>query len=365
MDGDPLTPGLLRRLPKPPRKVVLVKPSRIGDFICATPTFRSIRAALPQAEISLITLPMLEELALRLPYFDRIIPFPGYPGLAEQFFDARQANRFFRKMQAEHFDLAIQLQGSGVYSNPFTLMLGARYTAGFIRSGDPPGRLEAALPMPETGHEVQRMLALAGFLGAPETGENTEYPLRPEDEQQAQNLLGAFNLPLIGMHPSARSATRRWSLERFAAAAGSLRQRYRGTIVVLGEEEESQQADELIYQAGGAGLNLAGKTSLPVLGAVIARLSVLVTNDSGPAHIAYALGTPVVTIFGGESLERYGAPYAGPIRILAHPVACRPCNYAECPIGTLCLEEVSVQEVVSAAEGLINLPVKNRKAAVV
>src|SRR5205807_6939104 len=159
--------------------VVVLRASRICDFLCSTPAFRALRTALPGAEITMITLPLLQDLVARSPHLDRFIAFPGFPGIAEQFFDARRAVQFFQEMQAEQFDLAVQMQGSGIYSNPFTLMLGARMTAGFVRPGDPPGRLDAALPLPEREHEVRRMLALATFLGVPPRGEELEYPLWP------------------------------------------------------------------------------------------------------------------------------------------------------------------------------------------
>src|SRR6185437_1509188 len=168
-DSEPTVPGLLTRLAcagRSPRKVALLRASRIGDFLCATPAIRALRAALPDAEITMITLPLLRDMVERSPHLDRFVAFPGFPGVAEQFFDARRATAFFAAMQAERFDLAIQLQGSGVYSNPSTLLLGARATAGFIRPGDAPGLLDAALPMPACGSEVERLLALTSFLGA-------------------------------------------------------------------------------------------------------------------------------------------------------------------------------------------------------
>src|SRR5689334_9514800 len=113
-DSDPFAPGLLGRLPAPPRTVALVRASRIGDFLCAVPAFRALRAALPGAAITIVTLPLLRDLALRSPYLDHYAPFPGFPGLAEQFFDARRATAFFQRMQDHQFDLAVQMQGSGV-----------------------------------------------------------------------------------------------------------------------------------------------------------------------------------------------------------------------------------------------------------
>src|SRR5690349_14126230 len=109
--------GLLARLPEPPRKVALVRASRLGDFVCATPAFRALRGALPDAEITLIGLPLVRDLVTRSRHLDRFEPFPGYPGIADQFFDARRTTAFLERMQAEAFDLAIQMQWTGVYAN--------------------------------------------------------------------------------------------------------------------------------------------------------------------------------------------------------------------------------------------------------
>jgi ADP-heptose:LPS heptosyltransferase len=351
--NDPLTSGLLHRLPEPPRQVAVLRASRIGDFICAGPAFRALRAVLPEAQITIITLPLLQDLAARLPYFDRFEPFPGFPGIAEQLFDASRTLRFFEKMQRQRFDLALQMQGSGVYSNPFTLMLGAKATAGFIREGDPAGRLDAALPLPRVGHEVLRVLALPEFLGAFERGRETEFPLTLEDHAMAEARLAQAERPLIGLHPAARDMTRHWPLDHFITAGIELRRHYGGTLVLLGEPEERLNAEEIGQRLGPPVLNLVGATPLAVLGAVLARLTLLVTNDSGPAHIAYALWTPTVTIFGGGDPLRYGPPPGGPFRALVHEVACRPCHDGVCPINYECLRGISAAEVVAAAEQVL------------
>lgn len=356
---DPLAPGLLQRLGEQPHKVVLLRASRIGDFICTTPAFRALSAALPHAEITMITLPLLRDLVERSPYLHRFVAFPGYPGIAEQFFDPQRATSFFQAMQSERFALAIQMQGSGVNSNPFMLMLGARFTAGFIRQGDAPGLLDAALPWPQRGHEISRMLSILRFLGIDAHCTETEYALWPQDHADAERLLAGAKLPFIGLHPAARDATRRWPLERFVQVATLLHHGHGGTIVILGEEVENCAREALVREIGVEScLDLTRKTSLPVLGAVIARLSLLVTNDSGPAHIAYALGTPTVTIFGGGSPEAYAPLQNGPFRILLHEVPCRPCGYALCPIGNACLQAVTVGEVLAAAEKVMGMTLR-------
>ncbi len=351
-----LTPGLMARLPAPPRKVALVRASRVGDFLCATPAFRALRAALPDAELTMITLPLLRDLVVRSPHLDRFVAFPGFPGVAEQFFDAHEALAFFAAMQAERFDLAIQMQGSGVNSNPFTLLLGAQATAGFIREEDGPGRLDAALPIPARGSEVRRVLALTTFLGAPPQGEATEFPLLPEDHRAAAAALDGLAPPIIGLHAGARDLARRWAPERFAAVAAALCARHGGSVALLGDAETAPDSAWIggrLYSAGVPCRDLSGRTSLPTLGAVIARLALLITNDSGPAHIAYALGAPSVTIFGGANPEAYGPPQSGQHCIAIHEIACRPAGAqtcSTCPLDYACLDGVSVSQVASLAE---------------
>lgn len=312
------TPRLLARLSPAPRKVALLRASRIGDFICATPALRALRQALPDAEMTMITLPLLRELAERCSYVDRYAPFPGFPGLAEQLFEARTATRFVQEMQAERFDLAIQMQGSGVYSNPFTLLLGAANTAGFTRPGarSADGLLTAALPLPESGHEVERVLALSRFLGAPSTDTATTYSLWAEDEEEAARLLGHSTRPLVGLHPGGWDEERRWPVAHFAVVGRALQARFGGCLVILGSGQERERTNALAAALDHACVNLAGQTGLGTLGAVIGRLSLLLTNDSGPAHVAYALGTPTVTVAHGCERERYGPPANGPFALV-------------------------------------------------
>lgn len=341
------TPGLLARL-EPPRKVALLRASRIGDFICAIPAFRALRAALPGARITIITVPLLRGLAERLPYFDEVAPFPGYPGLAEQLFEPRAALQFFQRMQAERYDLAVQLQGSGVYSNPFLLMLGARHNAGFVRTGDAIAGLDAALPLPHEGHEIHRALALPVFLGALPAGEHTEFPLTHVDHLRAEALLQSMPRPLIGLHPPAHHPPRRWPLDRFEATARALHRRYGGTVVILGGAGEYAYNRQLADRLRGLCRDLTGLTALGTLGAVLQRLAVFISSDSGPAHIAYAVNAPTVTVFRANGARRYGPLRSEPFRAL-EPTADTDC--------------VAVDQVIQAATELMEWSPKQEAAA--
>lgn len=331
--------NLLAHLPRPPRKVAVLRASRLGDFLCAVPALRALRQALPEAELVVITLPLLADLVVRSPCADGFVAFPGYPGIAQQFFDPRRALDFFRRMQREHFDLAIQLHGSGVYANPFTLMLGAACTAGFVRPGDDASLLDASLPWPEHGHEAHRLLALARFLGAPSQGDALAYPLFPSDHANAQALLAGLPQPIIGLHAGANDARRRWPLERFVEVARTLHRHAGGSLVLLGAATVAEEAAVLEARLPGC-RNLVGRSRLGPFGALLTRLALFITNDSGPAHVAYALRTPTITLYRAGGRERYGPLGTGPFAPLE-------------PLEDGADALVSVEQVLRAADALL------------
>src|SRR5437870_4421015 len=127
---------ILSELAARPARVVVVRALRLGDLLCAVPALRSLRAALPRAEITLIGLPLAREFVRRCRYVDRFEEFPGYPGIADQEVQPARTVAFLARMQAYGFDLSVQVHGSGVFSNPFTRLLGAQRMVGFTRVGE-------------------------------------------------------------------------------------------------------------------------------------------------------------------------------------------------------------------------------------
>ena len=363
--NDPFAPGLLSRLSGPVARIAILRASRIGDFLCATPAFRALKAALPDAQITLVGLPLLRGLAERSPFIDRFVPFPGFPGIAEQFFSARAATAFFSRMQAERFDLVLQMHGSGVHSNTAALLCGGRATAGFVRPDDGPGRLDAAIPYPGAGvHEIERLLAFVRFLGAQPNrrtpdrrtpdgrtpdGRRPDCYLRAGDHRAAARLLAPRPGPLIGVHVGANHAIKRWPVQRFAAVVRAIQSEFGGTVVSIGGPQEQGVARRLENEVRGPVANAAGYLPLPAMAAVIARLSLLLTNDSGPAHMAYALGTPSVTVFGGTDPAQWGPLNGERHRVIAAPVPCRPCAERPCAIGYRCLELAETESVLREA----------------
>jgi ADP-heptose:LPS heptosyltransferase len=287
----------------PWRKVAVLRPGRIGDYLCATPAVRALRRAVPGAELHYVALPLVRDLVERNPCVDRFVAFPGFPYIAEQFFRPRQAVRWLSAMQDEEYDLVVQLYGSGVYANPVALLMGGRRCAGFVRTDGETHPLDAALPLPRTGPEVDRMLALVRHLGAADAGREYDLELTAADRARAARLLDGLPRPVIGLHCGARDGERVVDRATFARAAQLLG----GSAVLLGGVDEPPVGDAL---------NLTGLLPLGTCAAVIDGLDALLTTDSGPAHLAYAVGTPSVTVFVASDPQRWGPPVAGPHAVL-------------------------------------------------
>lgn len=303
--------GLSRdhRLGEPlPRRVAVLRALHLGDLLCALPALRSLRAGLPDAEITLIGLPWAREFAARFDaYLDRFVEFPGFPGLPERDVDTDALATLLLAERRDPYDLVVQMHGSGAHTNDFCALLGGDRLAGYFVPENYCPDSDRFLPYPDRLPEVHRHLALMRFLGLPETGDELEFPLRDSDYRALQALdpRGRWSTqPYAVVHPGARVAERRWSLERFVQigdrlAALGLR------VVITGSAEERPIATALGDTLRAPPVDLTGRTDLGTLGAVIAGARLLVCNDTGVSHLAAALRVPSVVVFSASEVERW------------------------------------------------------------
>jgi ADP-heptose:LPS heptosyltransferase len=327
-------------------RVVVLRASRLGDFLLAVPALRTLRHALTQAEITYIGLPRVEALVKRCPHIDHFEPFPGFPGIAEQFYHPRPTLAFLQRMQGAEYDLAIQLHGSGLYSNLFMSLMGAETVVGFCRADERVPWLDLAVPYPEQGHEIDRLLALTEALGAVSQGQQLEFPLMQEDESELEGLvIPSEKKKIVVIHPGAEVATKRWPAKRFAELGRKLVEHYDVRIVITGLGSEQPLTRLVAEGLGGKATDDAGRLSLGGLGALLQRAALVVTNDTLIAHIAYALQTPSVTLFGPQDSARWGPLDTSCHLVVEHEVECRPCDTEPCPNGQGCMEGISVDDV--------------------
>ena len=286
-----------------PRRVAVLRALALGDLLCAVPALRSIRAAFPDAEVTLVALPWATEFVARFPgYLDQLLALPGWPGFPEREPDVAAAPDFLREAQARRFDLVLQLHGGGDVANPLAVLLGGRRTAGFFEADAYCPDPETFTEYPERGPEPVRLLRLPEFLGLPTDAAQLEFPLTDADREEAANLAADGDYACV--HPGSRLQSRRWAPEAFAAVGDALAER--GLRVVLtGGESERPVTGAVAAAMRSSAVDLAGRTSLGALGALLEGARLLVANDTGVSHIAAALRVPSVIVFTASDPRRW------------------------------------------------------------
>lgn len=337
-------------------RIAIVRALQLGDLLVAVPALRALRSRFPDAEVTLIGLPWATWFAGRFSgYIDRFVPFPGWPGIDEAAYDEQQTERFIQEQRARGYDLVIQMHGNGRVMNGFALALGGLMTAGYFADERPEG-LSPAAPYPDDQPEILRNLGLAQLVGATDLRANLEFPLNGADRAEARSLLpprGPESPLRVGIHAGASAPSRRWPVERFAEVANNLVSRHGAQIILTGGPDEEEIAGSVAMLVEAPVTNLAGQTSLGGLAAVISGLDLFVTNDTGPGHIATALGVPSVTIFGPADFRRWSPLDTSRHVVVRRQVECSPCPHRVCPIDHRCLSWIEPPEVIAAAEGLL------------
>jgi len=285
-------------------RIAVLRGGGLGDLIFAIPAMAALKAAYPAASITLLGTPIHKALleAVKSPV-DDVVVLPFAEGVRPGEEDEAGLDVFFTDMRARNFDLAVQLHGGGRYSNPFLLRLGARHTVG-TRTADA-ASLERTMPYLYYQHEPLRALEVAGFAGAFPV--NLEATLAPADTAAPGAADGAGAQPLVVVHPGATDPRRRWPAEKFAelasacAADGS-------HVAIIGDGSEQELAERVAALAASADVrSLAGALDMGGLVRLLARADVVVANDSGPRHLAQALGVPTVGIFWAGNVINAGA----------------------------------------------------------
>ncbi|MGY1607599.1 glycosyltransferase family 9 protein [Geodermatophilus sp. SYSU D00700] len=341
-------------------RIAVLRANLLGDLVLTLPALAALRAAHPGAEITFLGRPWHAELLEGRPGpWDRVVVVPPWPGVRDAPGAARdspEVRRFLARQRREGYDLALQLHGGGGNSNPLVAALCARVTVGARDVGAPP--LDRWLPYASDQHEVLRCLELAGLAGASPVTLEPRLALTPADVAAADAVLPAAPEPLVALHPGASDPRRRWPPGCFAAVADGLAADGARVVLVGSGGDDRRAADAIRAATSAPVLDLVGRLSLSTLAGVLARCRVVVANDSGPRHLAEAVGTATVGVF----LER-NLLNAGPLTRRRHRVAvsartdCPVCGVdqsrARCGHDRSLVAEVPVAPVLAAARDLL------------
>lgn len=284
-------------LDEPIERIVVLRARALGDMLCAVPALRALRARFPAASITLIGLPWARALAQRLDCIDAFVDFPGYPGVVSA--DVRELPDFLARVQAQRFDLALQMHGDDETVNALVAAFGAERTAGFGLPGAwcPAGDAELFVPWPAQGDEVERLLALTDHLGAPRCGQELDFPLEDADRDEARRLLAERRTErsYVCLHAGRVRPSQRWDARRFAAVADSIAARGHD-VVLTSAADDAVLGRDVAACMHHAPLDLSGRTSLWTFGALIEGAETLICGDAGLSRVAAALGRPSLVV---------------------------------------------------------------------
>ena len=316
-------------LPHPPRRILIVKPSALGDIVHGLPVLRLLRRRWPGARIAWLVNAGFAGLLAGHPDLDEVIVFErrrlgSIPALA-------------RRLAGGGFDLALDLQGL-FRSGWLAWQTGAAVRVGFAAAREGAGAFytDSVPDRGENRHAVERNLDAAEALGCGRGPVEFDLGMSDVDQASADALVPAG--PFAALLPGTNWATKRWPAEHFAALVGPLRDRFGLASVVAGAADAA---------ALPGAVDLIGRTSLKQLVAVLGRASLVVANDSGPMHLAAALGRPLVVPFGPTHPARTG-PYGRPECVLRLDLPCAPC-YARSCVHQSCLRWLSPSAVLDHA----------------
>ena len=329
------------------RHILFIKPSSLGDIIHAMPTCAAIRRAYPKARLTWLVKRGWAGLVERIDGVDRVWPVEStFKGWLSQ----------VSLLRAEHFDLVVDLQGL-FRSAAIGWLSGSPLLVGFAngREGSPWFYSKRVPVPPLEMHAVDRYLLVAKTVGAGDSG-TPEFRFRiPQtDYDEVDRLLSGSGVTpgtsWVAMNVSARWPTKMWPAASFADVADRLQQEGSGPVVMIGGPDERADVARVNGMMTTPAIDLAGATTVGLLPALLSRASLLITNDSGPMHIAAAVGTPVVALFGPTSAVRTG-PYGVGHGVLTGKVPCSPCFSRTChnTLPLECLKTVSPEQVLTAA----------------
>ncbi|MFC4148843.1 glycosyltransferase family 9 protein [Micromonospora mangrovi] len=348
-------------------RIAVLRANALGDFIFILPALEALRAAYPGAEIVLLGAPWHAAFWRDRPGpVDRVLVVPPAPGIRVPGPDEPESSLddFLAAARAERFDLALQLHGGGANSNPIVARLGARVTAGLRAEDAPP--LDRWLRYVYYQHEVIRYLEAVALVGAAATTITPRLDPTDADRAEARAVLGPAERPRVALHPGATDSRRRWPAERFGAVARALADDgYE--VLVTGTPVEQEVVDEVVAAAGVPVRPQVGTLSLGALAACYADCALVVSNDSGPLHLAGAVGAPTVGVYWIGNMINGATPLRARHRPIASwtthcPVCgvdCTPGIYphrpgdGDCPHRDSFVTDVPVVEVVEAARELL------------
>ncbi len=315
----------------PQNRFLIVTTTALGDTLWATPAIENLRRSFPNAYIAALTNPIGLQVFKHNPHIDRLYPL----------------QKSLLPLYKERFDTILLFHASQRFVLPLCSLLGARRIVGTcgINKG-----LDALLtdPLPNHAqHEIVRRLKIVEHVGATPTTQTLSFFLQP-DELLPPRTPG----PWIALHPGSKDAFKRWPAEKFIQLGRLLKQKMACEILITGTAGERELMETIASQIPGAHLDTPHRP-LRQFAALLNQMDLLISNDTGPVHLACALNKPVVAIYCSTDPTLCGPHQASRAIAIARRAACDPCLKRKCRLP-FCFLQIGPEEVTTAAKKLLN-----------
>ncbi len=351
----------MKPFPKHPEKILIRSTNWIGDAVMTIPAVRSIRAAFPNSEITLLSLPWVSDVFRYSPWVDHLFIYDKQ-GIHR---GIRGKLRLVGELRQQHFDCAIILQNA--FEAAFiTTLAGIPVRGGYTTDGRALFLTHGVKKSPEikNKHQVYYYQEMLRGLELETGPDNLELFLPGSEITGAQDKLGecfadlAKKRPVFGLNPGAAyGPAKRWPAEKFEKLAQILCSQLNGLVIIFGTEADNETARQIQQGSGNPDriLDLTGKTNLVEAMAYIGQCDVFVTNDSGLMHVGAALKTPLVALFGSTDHLATG-PFSQNAKVLRKKLPCSPCKKTHCPEKHFrCMELIEVDEVLAAVKDMMTI----------
>lgn len=339
------------------QRILVRSTNWVGDAVMTIPALEALRARFPRAEIVLLSKPWVSELYWHLPAVNRQIIYKPH----SEHRGPRGFSRLVRELRGEKFDAAVLFQNA-FQAAWMAWLARIPLRLGYARDHRGPllhDAIEPPLPA-AYGHQAYYYLELlfrAGLIDKPQPVKEIRLRLTDAEKGWAAKKMDSLGLEgprfLVGVAPGAAfGPAKRWLPERFAALADRLIGALNADVIIFGSAAERPLAEQIARSMKHTPVIAAGETSLRQLLALMARCRLMVANDSGPMHLAAALGVPLVALFGSTD-ERATGPVGTRIRLVKQEAECSPCGRRQCPIDFRCMHDLTVEVVYRATLELV------------
>ncbi|CUU09581.1 heptosyltransferase-3 [Candidatus Kryptobacter tengchongensis] len=334
-------------------KILVIKLRAIGDVLLSTAVLKNLRYNFPNAKIDFLTEPPAKEIVDGNPFIDELIIFE------------REKNNLikFWELRKRKYDLVIDL-----FCNPrsalLTFITGAKYRVGYAFRGRSYAYNVKLKPRKEVHHNVEFNLDALRAIGLEIIDKEIYIQLNEEAEKFAEKFWKENNLNgkmVIALNPSGTWETKRWGIEKFAKLGDIIAKNFNAKILILwGNQKELEDAQKIFSIMEEKPL-IPPKTNLKQLASILKRCSFTISNDSGPMHISTAVGTPTLGIYGPTNPYAQGPYGEKHLWVRKEDLECIACNLTKCPIGNICMKDLTVETVF---EAFLKLVEKNKESKI-